>query len=217
MPRRCACGAPSSTATARVSKRLLFYGAACTPTASTSRSRMRPPIEETGGPQVKDISGLHPARHREVGGFWAASMACRRPFWVSPGKSVVALDGSDDPSFRRAFGLAYMMVDGYGLLNARVGFRWSGRMGSLLYGRATCWTRTLLRVPHRSARWIRSDRGAAWRSPNRWRDPAEWPSDRPNRRSTSLHQSFAIGANPRQRRSRMQFLLILILASVDNR
>ena len=58
MPRRCVCEAPSSTATRGSTERLSFYGAAAyTDGIYVSFPDAPPPLEDTGGPQVKDISG----------------------------------------------------------------------------------------------------------------------------------------------------------------
>ena len=53
---------------ARVNQRLSFYGAAAyTDGIYVSFPDAPPPVEDTGGPQVKDISGLSAAGHLEVG------------------------------------------------------------------------------------------------------------------------------------------------------
>ena len=84
-----------------------------------------PPLEDTGGPQVKDISGSRAGRHLEVGAVarrrvrasedecWAARLSC------SP-----RVDGSYRSSFSSSASASrYLVIDGYSLLNARVGFR----------------------------------------------------------------------------------------------
>ncbi len=112
---------------ARVNKRLLFYGAAAyTDGIYVSFPDAPPPIEETGGPQVKDISGsVLPGISK-----WAVSFGgdYGMPATVlgQSGQIFVALDGSYRSQFSSSPSASrYMMVDGYGLLNARVGFRWS--------------------------------------------------------------------------------------------
>ena len=59
-----------------------------------------------------------------------------------PGASSAALDTSYRSSFSSsASDSSYLVVDGYSLLNVRVGFR-SIAAGRSSSGRATCWTRT---------------------------------------------------------------------------
>jgi len=95
-----------------------------------------PPIEETGGPQVKDISGsVLPGVSR-----WAAT------FGVEYTKPTTVLDhvgeffGALDSSYRSSFSSSpsvskYMMVDGYTVLNARLGIRRSGDWGIFVWAR----------------------------------------------------------------------------------
>jgi iron complex outermembrane receptor protein len=83
-----------------------------------------PPLEDTGGPQVKDVSGtVLPGISR-----WAASFGgeYNRPatFLGQRGELFFRLDASfrtkfsSSPSFSR-----YLIVDGYSLLNPKLGFR----------------------------------------------------------------------------------------------
>jgi len=98
-----------------------------------------PPLEDTGGPQVKDISGSPlPGISK-----WAASFggeyATRASVIGRSGEFFAALDGS----YRSAFSSSpsasrYLVVDGYPLFNTRVGFRWSDGWS------VTLWTRNLL-------------------------------------------------------------------------
>ena len=83
-----------------------------------------PPLEDTGGPQVKDISGsVLPGISK-----WAYSLGAEyaQPLNVLglPGQFFTAVDAS----YRSAFSSSpsasrYLVVDGYSLLNTRVGFR----------------------------------------------------------------------------------------------
>jgi iron complex outermembrane receptor protein len=85
-----------------------------------------PPLEETGGPQVKDISGSAlPGLSR-----WALSIGGEhaRP-WTAFGRGG-ELFGAVDASYRSSFSSSatasrYLVIDGYALVNARVGFRWA--------------------------------------------------------------------------------------------
>ncbi len=82
------------------------------------------PLEETGGPQAKDISGsILPGISK-----WAASFGGE---WKKPA-TLLGQSGEVfariDASYRSAFSSnpsisRYLIVDGYGLLNPRVGFR----------------------------------------------------------------------------------------------
>ncbi|MFN8094722.1 MAG: TonB-dependent receptor [Vicinamibacteria bacterium] len=98
-----------------------------------------PPLEDTGGPQVKDISGsLLPGISR-----WAGSVGleyARSGSLLSrKGEFFVAADASGRSSFSSSPSASkYLVVDGYALVNARVGFRWSE--GWALY----VWARNLL-------------------------------------------------------------------------
>jgi len=112
----------------RVGTRLSIHGAgAYTDGIYVSFPDAPPPIEETGGPQVKDISGsVLPGISR-----WAYTLGGE---FVSPatfagrsGQIILALDGSYRSSFSSSPSISkYMMVEGYGLLNARAGFRTGG-------------------------------------------------------------------------------------------
>jgi len=97
-----------------------------------------PPLEETGGPQVKDISG---SRLPGIS-TWAASFggeyAARTSVIGRRGEFFAALDGSYRSSFSSSPSAStYLVVDGYPLFNTRVGFRWSDGWS------LTLWTRNL--------------------------------------------------------------------------
>jgi iron complex outermembrane recepter protein len=122
---------------ARLNKRLMFHGAAAyTDGIYVSFPDAPPPIEETGGPQVKDISGsILPGISK-----WAVSFGGEygMPATVlgQSGQVFVALDGSYRSEFSSSPSASqYMMVDGYGLLNARVGFRWGTGWDLFLWSR----------------------------------------------------------------------------------
>jgi iron complex outermembrane receptor protein len=83
-----------------------------------------PPLEETGGPQVKDVSGTSlPGISRTAlsfGGEYArnATLASRA------GQIFAAADASYRSSFSSSASASkYLVVDGYSLVNTRVGFR----------------------------------------------------------------------------------------------
>ncbi len=127
-------------ASARLSDRLALYGAAAyTDGIYVSFPDAPPPLEDTGGPPVKDISGS------PLPGIsnWAVSFGGE---YVNPA-TVLGRTGEIfagfDTSYRSEFSSSasasrYLVVDGYSLVNARVGFRWSD--GWALF----VWSRNLL-------------------------------------------------------------------------
>ena len=110
---------------ARVGSNLSIYGAAAyTDGRYVTFKDAPPPLEDTGGPQFEDISGsILPGISK-----WALSLGGEygRPATVF-GRSGVffgALDGSYRSSFSSSATYSrYLVVDGYGLLNVRLGFR----------------------------------------------------------------------------------------------
>jgi iron complex outermembrane receptor protein len=125
---------------ARVNRHLSFYGAtAYTDGKYVSFPDAPPPLEDTGGPQVKDISGSVLPGISD----WALSVGGQydHPATVIgwAGEFFGALDASYRSSFSSSASASrYLVVDGYSLLNARVGFRWAA--GWTL----TLWSRNLL-------------------------------------------------------------------------
>jgi iron complex outermembrane receptor protein len=111
--------------TARVNKNLSFYAAAAyTDGRYVSFPDAPPPLEETGGPQVKDISGSTlPGLSK-----WALSLIGE---YTIPGSLLGRSGqffGAFDSSYRSAFSSSataskYLVVPEYALLNARIGFR----------------------------------------------------------------------------------------------
>jgi iron complex outermembrane receptor protein len=110
---------------AAITRHLSFYAAAAyTDGKYISFPDAPPPLEETGGPQVKDISGsLLPGISRvavSVGGEYAR-----------PGRLLTRtgqIFAAFDTSYRSRFSSSpsesqYMFVPAYTLLNARLGFR----------------------------------------------------------------------------------------------
>ena len=84
-----------------------------------------PPLEETGGPQVKDISGSVLPGHLEVGGVVRRrvrdrAVACSA---ARASSSAASTPATARRSRRAPSASRYLVVDGYALLNARVGFR----------------------------------------------------------------------------------------------
>ncbi|HEY2433993.1 MAG TPA: TonB-dependent receptor [Vicinamibacterales bacterium] len=98
-----------------------------------------PPLEETGGPQIKDISGTPlPGISRWA---WSTGTEYQHPLALRglEGLGFAALDVSSRSSFSSSASYSrYLVVPGYALLNARIGFRathaWS----------VSLWSRNLL-------------------------------------------------------------------------
>jgi len=117
----------------------LYASAAYTDGKYVSFPDAPPPLEETGGPQVKDISGsVLPGISK-----WASAVGAELATPVTvldrPGQFFTAVDTSARSSFSSSpSGSKYLIVPGYGLLNARLGLRWSD--GWTL----TVWSRNLL-------------------------------------------------------------------------
>jgi iron complex outermembrane receptor protein len=95
-----------------------------------------PPLEDTGGPQVKDISGsVLPGISK-----WALAIGGE---YTNPA-AVLGRAGeifaAVDVSYRSRFSSSatasrYLMIEGYGQLNARVGFRWAEGWSISLWSR----------------------------------------------------------------------------------
>jgi iron complex outermembrane receptor protein len=122
---------------ARIGKRVMLYGAmAYTDAVYVTFRDAPPPIEETGGPQVKDISGsMLPGVSR-----WAATLGGEYTRPTTLIGHAGEFFGAIDSSYRSVFSSSpsvskYMMVDGYSLLNARVGFRRAGGWSVFVWSR----------------------------------------------------------------------------------
>jgi iron complex outermembrane receptor protein len=112
---------------ARVTRRLSLYGAAAYTDGRYITFRdAPPPLEDTGGPQVKDISGsVLPGISKWAGSFGAEYSDPSRLFNRN-GDFFAAVDTSYRSSFSSSPSASrYLVVDGYSLVNARVGFRWT--------------------------------------------------------------------------------------------
>ena len=113
--------------TTRIGRRFTLYGnVAYTDGIYVSFTDAPPPLEETGGPQVKDISGsVLPGIST-----WALSIGGEYSnpavIFDRGGEFFGAVDGSYRSEFSSSPSASkYLVVGGYGLLNARVGFRWT--------------------------------------------------------------------------------------------
>ena len=124
-------------ATARPSTRWLFYSAgAYTDGRYLSFPDAPPPLEETGGPQVKDISGsVLPGVST-----WAISAggeyAHPASLFGRAGHLFTGLDASYRSSFSSSASASrYLVVDGYSLVNLRAGFRWADGWSLFVWSR----------------------------------------------------------------------------------
>src|SRR5439155_23200579 len=124
----------------RASRRLTFYGAAAyTDGKYVTFTDAPPPLEHTGGPQYEDISGtvlpgISKWAHSLGGEYSHTGMLVGRS-----GDVFGALEASYRSDFSSSASYSrYLVVNGYSLLNARVGFR--SASGWTL----TIWSRNLL-------------------------------------------------------------------------
>jgi iron complex outermembrane receptor protein len=123
--------------TAKAGKHLSFYAAAAaTDGRYISFPDALPPLEETGGPQVKDISGSNlPGISK-----WAVSLSGEYTTAGSLLGRPGLFFGAFDSSYRSAFSSSasastYLVVPEYALLNARVGFRAADNWAVFLWSR----------------------------------------------------------------------------------
>ena len=123
--------------TARLGRHVVVYGAAAyTDGIYESFTDAPPPLEETGGPQVKDISGSPlPGISK-----WAVSIGAEHHTNATLLRRTGEMFGAVDTSFRTSFSSSasasrYLVVDGYSLVNARVGFRWNDGWSLFVWSR----------------------------------------------------------------------------------
>jgi iron complex outermembrane recepter protein len=121
----------------RVNQRLSFYGAvAYTDGIYVSFPDAPPPVEDTGGPQVKDISGsVLPGISK-----WALTFGGEVNQPATLFTQAGEFFGAVDTSYRTEFSSSpsasrYMMVDGYGLVNLRAGYRWNDGWSLFVWSR----------------------------------------------------------------------------------
>lgn len=121
----------------RLGRRFSLHGAgAYTDGRYLSFPDAPPPLEDTGGPPVKDISGsLLPGIST-----WAFSAGGEYAHPATVFGTRGELFGVADTSYRSSFSSSasasrYLVVDGYSLLNARVGFRWAEHWALSLWSR----------------------------------------------------------------------------------
>ena len=110
---------------ARVGQNFSFYASlAFTDGKYVSFTDAPPPLEDTGGPQVKDVSGsLLPGISKTAVSFGGENV-WRGAFFGRSGQVFEAFDVSYRSSFSSSSSASkYLVVPGYALVNARVGFR----------------------------------------------------------------------------------------------
>ncbi len=112
-------------ASASVSNRLSFYAAAAfTDGQYVSFPDAPPPFEETGGPQVKDVSGSDLPGISKTAISFGGEYINRASLLGRGGELFGAFDTSCRSSFSSSASASkYLVVDGYSLLNVRIGFR----------------------------------------------------------------------------------------------
>jgi len=95
-----------------------------------------PPLEDTGGPQVKDISGsVLPGISK-----WATSLGGEYSTHATVFSRAGEIFTGVDTSYRSSFSSSpsasrYLIVDNYSLVNARIGFRWADGWSISLWSR----------------------------------------------------------------------------------
>jgi iron complex outermembrane receptor protein len=95
-----------------------------------------PPLEETGGPQVKDVSGSPLPGISKWGLALGGEYATPATILGQAGQLFGALDASYRSDFSSSASASrYLVVDGYTLVNARTGFRWANGWSLSLWAR----------------------------------------------------------------------------------
>ena len=124
-------------ANARLNANLSFYGAAAyTDGQYVAFPDAPPPLEETGGPAFKDISGsVLPGVSK-----WAFSVGGEYARPQSLFGRAGQVFGAADASYRSSFSSnasysQYLIVDGYSLVNVRLGFRAANGWSVFLWSR----------------------------------------------------------------------------------
>jgi iron complex outermembrane receptor protein len=112
---------------ARIKRNLYVYlSTAYTDGVYVSFPDAPPPLEDTGGPQVKDISGSAlPGISK-----WAVSYGTEYSHSAALLSRSGEIFAGFDASYRSSFSSSasasrYLVVDGYSLVNARLGVRWT--------------------------------------------------------------------------------------------
>lgn len=122
---------------ARLSEVLTIYGAAAyTDGEYVSFPDAPAPLEGTGGPQAVDISGARLPGISEWAGSIGGEYAIPAQLLARQGEYFIALDASYRSEFSSsATPSQYLNVEGYGLLNGRIGFRADDDWSIFFWGR----------------------------------------------------------------------------------
>jgi iron complex outermembrane receptor protein len=122
---------------ARISDALTLYGAAAyTDGEYVSFPDAPAPLEGAGGPQAVDVSGARLPGISEWAGSIGGEYAFPARLLARDGEIFVAFDASYRSEFSSsATPSRYLNVDGYGLLNGRIGFRAAEAWAIFLWGR----------------------------------------------------------------------------------
>ncbi len=122
---------------AKVNNNLSFYGSTAFADGKyVSFPDAQPSLEDTGGALVKDISGARlPGISKAAISFGGEYV---RPATVLDRTGEIF--GAVDTSYRSAFSSSatpsqYLVIDGYSIINARVGFRWADGWSLSLWSR----------------------------------------------------------------------------------
>jgi iron complex outermembrane receptor protein len=95
-----------------------------------------PPLEDTGGPQTKDISGSKLPGISEWAWSIGGEYATAAKILGQQGQIFGALDASYRSSFSSSASYSrYLVVDGYSIVNTQVGFRWADGWALSVWGR----------------------------------------------------------------------------------
>ncbi len=110
---------------AKIGDFISFYGAvAYTDGIYVSFTNAPPPLEETGGATFKDISGSELPGISKWAGSLGGEIDKTGKLFNLDGKYFLALDSYFRSSFSSSASPSkYLVIDGYGLLNARLGFQ----------------------------------------------------------------------------------------------
>ena len=110
---------------AKIGDYISFYGAvAYTDGIYVSFTNAPPPLEETGGATYKDISGSELPGISKWAGSVGGEIDKTGKLFNLDGKYFLALDSYFRSSFSSSASPSkYLVIDGYGLLNARLGFQ----------------------------------------------------------------------------------------------
>jgi iron complex outermembrane receptor protein len=123
--------------TARVNRTLSFYGSAAYNDGTyLSFADAPPPLEDTGGPSIKDISGSALPGISKWALSFGGEYAQPRTVLGHAGEIFGAVDASYRSRYSSSASASkYLVIDGYSVINARLGFRWAEGWSVSLWAR----------------------------------------------------------------------------------